>query len=241
VGRIFGNTGIINVWNEKNSSGGIIMKRIVATCIAMMLFSICGSAFANLNDTRSSVTSLYGEYRMLIDTDNQPWTKAEWDTKGFQRAKAASYMHYFSRNGLGIQMEVQYGSAKEQAFVKSQRFTPNMPIKVKELRSYFPEMIALLDSPKAQYFTTYKELTRLFQENQSPVTMGVVIRNMPTPGMGSYNTLIAFNIQEEGRIIKDPQFINGDTYIREFIIQQINTSDVTDNFSNDWHSIKKFF
>jgi len=161
------------------------MKRIVVTCIMMMVLATCGVAFANLADTRSSVASLYGEYRMVIDTDNQPWTKAEWESKGIQRTRAASYMHYFSRNGMGIQMEVQYETDKEKAFVKLQRFTPNMPIKVKEIRAYFPELIALLDSPKAEVFTTYKELTSHFQEDKSPVFMGLVIKAAPTPGRSS--------------------------------------------------------
>jgi len=217
------------------------VKKVAMLCIVMTLLAFSGVAFANLNDTRNSIAQTYGEYRLVLDTDNQPWTKAEWETKGYQRAKASSYTHYFNRNGIGMQMEVQYESDKQGAFAILQRVTPNSAIKIKELRTYFPELVSLLDSPKGEYFSTYGEVTRNFQEEASPVKLGLVVKLAPAPKRDKYYTLMVFNIQDEGRFVKDPKYINGDTYIREFLIQRVLTTDVSEKLYAEWPAIKKFF
>jgi len=217
------------------------VKKFVVLCVVMTLLAFSGVALANLDDTKSSIAQTYGEYRLVVDTDNQPWAKAEWETKGVQRAKAASYVHYFNRNEIGMQMEVQYESDKQGAFAVLQRFTPNSAIKIKELRTYFPELVSLLDSPKGEYFSTYSEVTRNFQELASPVTLGLVVKLSPAPKSDKYYTLIAFNIQDEGRFVNDPKYIDGDTYIREFVIQRVMRTETSEKLYSEWLAIKKFF
>jgi len=216
------------------------MKKWLTVLLAGTILASSTVAFANLDDTRATVAAKYGDYRLVIDTDNQPWAKEEWDTRGQQRAKAASYMHSYQSNGLRVQVEVMYDSNKPNSYVRAQRFTPDMAIKVKDFKTYFPEVYALLVGPKAEAFTTYKDLTRNFQEQKSPVTMGVVIQS-PAPGKSSAYTLVAFNIQDEGRFIKDPKYINEDTYIREFTIEQIFRMDVGENLGKDWAYQKNYF
>lgn len=217
------------------------MKKWLTFILAGMILATNAIAFANLNDTRATIAAKYGDYRLVLDTDNQPWTKEEWDTKGYQRAKASSYMHSYQVNGLRIQMEVMYDSNKPGAFVRAQRFTPDMAIKVKDFKTYFPEVYTLLVSPKAESFTTNKDLSRNFQEDKSPVSMGVVVQELPAPGKGSVYTLVAFNIQDEGRLIKDPKYINQDTYVREFTIEQTYKLDTSENLGKDWTYIKNYF
>lgn len=216
------------------------MKKWLTVVLAGTILTANAVAFANIDDTRATIAAKYGDYRIVLDTDNQPWTKEEWDTKGYQRAKASSYMHSYQTNGLRVQMEVMYDSNKPGSFVKAQRFTPDMAIKVKDFKNYFPEVYALLVGPKAEAFATYSLLSRNFQEEKSPVSMGVVVQAPPAPGKGNVYTVIAFNIQEEGRLIKDQKYINEDTYIREFTIETAFKTDVSDNLSKDWQSIKNY-
>lgn len=217
------------------------MKKWLTLLLAGTILATNAITFANLDDTKPTIAAKYGDYRLVIDTDNQPWTKEEWDTKGYQRAKASSYMHSYQTNGLRVQLEVMYDSIKPDSYVRAQRFTPDMAIRVKDFKAYFPEVYALLVSPKAEAFATYRELTRNFQEQKSPVTMGVVIQALPAPGKSSKYTLVAFNIQDEGRFIKDQKFINEDTYIREFTIEQILRFDTGENLGKDWAYMKNYF
>lgn len=216
------------------------MKKWLMFLLAGTILAANAIAFANLDDTKTTIAAKYGDYRLVIDTDNQPWTKEEWDTKGYQRAKASSYMHSYQTNGLRVQVEVMYDSSKPNSYVKAQRFTPDMAIKVKDFKTYFPEVYPLLVGPKADAFTTYKLLSRNFQEEKSPVSMGIVIHS-PAPGKSNVYPLFAFNIQEEGRLIKEPKFINEDTYIREFTIETAYRLDVNENLGNDWAYLKNYF
>ncbi|SDF51231.1 hypothetical protein [Sporolituus thermophilus] len=218
------------------------MKKLTALVLAALILATAGTAFANLDDTRATIAARYSEYRLVIDTDNQLWTKAEWEATGYKKAKAASFLHAFERQGLHIQMEVQYENNSPGALVKAQRFTPDLAIKIKDFKHYFPEIYALIASPKAEAFATYRDLTRNFQEAKSPVTMGVVVKTPPAPGKGGYYTLIAFNVQDEGRLLKDAKYINENTYIREFTIERIFRSAAQDALGNgDWTPIKKYF
>lgn len=217
------------------------MKKIITMLVFSMLCMLSSVAFASLDDNKISIQQQYGDYRLLIDSDNQLWTKADWDAKGSKRAKAASYRYSFSRQGLGVQMEVMYANAKPDAAVVAQRFTPDMPITIKEFKLYFPEVYALIQAPKAKTFATYQALSRNFQEQESPVSMGVLVREL---SKGSYYPLIAFNIQDEGRLIKDIGFIDGDTYIREFTIErasQTTVHDAMDTSKPSWEPIKNYF
>jgi hypothetical protein len=201
-------------------------------------------AFASLNDNKAAMQTQYGDYRLIIDSDNQLWTKAEWETKGYKKAKAASYMHSFSRQGLRIQMEVLYDNDKPDSLVRIQRFTPDMAIKLKDFKAYFPEVYTLITDPKAQVFATHNSLSRHFQELQSPVRMGVLIKELLGGKNGSYYSLLAFNIQDQGRLVKDIDLIDEDTYIREFTIERTyrtTVHDAMDSGKPEWKIIKNHF
>lgn len=217
------------------------MRKIITMLVFSMLLLLSSVAFANLDDNKISIQQQYGDYRLLIDSDNQLWTKADWEGKGSKKAKAASYRYSFSRQGIGVQMEVMYANNKPDAVVVAQRFTPDMPITIKEFKLYFPEVYALTKAPKANFFATYGSLSRNFQEGQSPVSMGVLIRELSN---GNYYSLIAFNIQDEGRLIKEIEYINEDTYIREFTIERASRTtvhDAMDTSKPDWQPIKNYF
>lgn len=218
------------------------MKKLALATLLAVITATSSTAFASLDDTKQSIASQYGECRMVIDTDNQLWPNSEWDQKGRQRAKAAAYTYSFSRQGQSIQLEVVYTNDKPDAVVVAQRFTPSMAIKVKDFKKYFPEVYQLIKSQKAEAFASYNPVTRHFQEQQSPVTMGVVVKAQPAAHKGSYYTVMAFNIQEEGRLIKDAKFIDDNTYIREFTIERVLRSSVSESMESlDWQPIKNFF
>ncbi|MDD4601064.1 hypothetical protein SDC9_13887 [bioreactor metagenome] len=217
------------------------MKKFAVSALIAVMTLAGSTAFASLDDTKTTIANYYGEYRMAIDTDNQLWPHQEWEQKGQKRAKAASYTYSFERQGLGVQMEVKYLNDRPEAPVVAQRFTPNMAIQIKDLKTYFPEIYQLVTAPQAEAFASYDPITRQFQEIQSPVTMGVVIKEQPVLHRGNY-TLLAFNIQDEGRLIKDPKYIDENTYIREFTIEKVMRTTVNDNIEHlSWKSIKNFF
>ena len=220
------------------------MKKIVAVLVFSMLIIFSSVAFANLNDNKTVIQTQYGEYRLLIDSDNQLWTKADWELKGYKKAKAGSYMYSFSRQGLGVQMEALYDGDKPDSVVRTQRFTPDMPIKLKDFKLYFPEVYTMITLPKAQAFATYNPLSRHFQELESPVRMGVLIKQLVDGKNGPFYTLLAFNIQDEGRLVKDSSQINEDTYIREFTIERTYRTTVHDSMDSnkpEWQMIKNHF
>jgi hypothetical protein len=217
------------------------MRKIIVMLVFSMLLMLSSVAFASLDDNRVSIQQQYGDYRLVIDSDNQLWTRADWEEKGYKKAKAASYRYSFSRHGIGVQMEVMYANNKPDAVVSAQRFTPDMPITIKEFKLYFPEVYALTKAPKANFFATHSSISRNFQEGESPVGMGILIRELSG---GKYYTLVAFNIQDEGRLIKDIENIDEDAYIREFIIERASRTTVHDNMDTnnpDWKPIKNYF
>ncbi|WP_346354703.1 hypothetical protein [Azotosporobacter soli] len=217
------------------------MKRIISALIFTMFFTVGGVASANLGDTRGAMAQQYGEHRLVIDQDGQLWTKANWEEKGHQKAKAAFYTYSFTRQGLHFSMEVGYESEKPDALVRFQRISPDMPIKVKEVRQYFPELAPLLDHPKAITFASYKTLSRYFQELESPTRMGVLVRELQRD---SYFPLLAFNIQNEGILIKQDEEISRETYIREFTLEKASRTLVHDKLdvgSPEWRPMKSYF
>lgn len=217
------------------------MKKVVVLSVVMFMLAFCNVSFANLNDTKGSISQTYGEYHMVIDDDNQLWTKADWETKGVQKAQASAYVYYFNHNGIGVQMEVQYESEKENALVRTQRFTPNSAIKIKDFRYYFPELVVLLDAPTGEYFTTDEIVTRDFLENTSPITLGLLVKSPPAPKREGYYTLVAFNIEGEGTLIRNRKYIDPDTYVREFVIKRVWRSEASEKLNAAWTPIKKFF
>lgn len=230
--------------NNKNNGRGLFMRKLVAMLIFSLIVIISSVAFANLNNNKVAIQTQYGDYRLIIDSDNQLWTKADWEAKGYKKAKAASYMYSFSRQGLRIQMEALYDSDKPDALVRTQRFTPDMAIQLKDFKHYFPEVYMMITAPKAQIFATYNPLSRHFQEIESPVRMGVVIKELADGKNGSYYPLLAFNIQDEGRLIKDSNLINEDTYIKEFTIERTyrtTVHDAMDSNNPEWKIIKSHF
>ncbi len=217
------------------------MKKLAFILLCVIALMAPGPASANLDDTRDTIAAKYGDYRLVVDIDYQLWTKADWEAKGKERTTASSFMYSFTRLDLGMQMEVQYESNKPGAYVTLQRFTPNMPIPIKDFKKYFPEAYALIASPQAEFFVTSAQLTRNFQENKSPLTLGVLVRLQPAPGKKSSYTLMAFNIQEEGRVIKEAKYINENTYIREFTIEPLARWAVNPSTTADWVPIKNYF
>lgn len=216
------------------------MKRIISALIFTMLFTVAGVASANLDDTRATMAQRYGDYRLVYDEDNQLWAKAEWEEKGSLKRKASFYTYSFTRNGVHFAMEVMYDGNKPDAPVRIQRITPDMPLKVKEIRQYFPEFALLIDHPKAVSFVSYRTLSRQFQELESPARMGLLVRELMKD---SYFTLMAFNIQNEGRLVKTADEVSGDTYVREFTIERAYRTTVHDKLdaaNPEWVKIKNY-
>lgn len=195
------------------------MKKFIALSLFVLLTLSCASAFASLHDNRATIAAQYGEYRFVVDNDNQLWTKAEWEAKGSKQAAANSYVYYFNRNGLNFQMNVQYEGTKPESFVRAQRITPDAGIQIKELKAYLPEIYELATAPEANVFTTANDLSRNFREEGSPVKLAVLVKKQ-IKRSSTYYTLLAFSIKDEGRLIKDSQSITPDTYIDELILER---------------------
>ena len=217
------------------------MKKYMGCLLVLLMLSFAATAFANLEDTRETIAQTYGDYRLVIDTDNQPWTKEQWEKSGHKKAQADTYTYRFRRADIGIGMDVKYESDKPGAFVRMQRFTPDMPFQIKDFQTMFPEIFPLVSSPQTVVFATYKELTRNLAEKNSPVTLGVAVRKELGAERKGYFALLAFNVQDEGRLIKDPKYIDENTYIREFTIERTYLSVLKDNLHGDWKEIKNYF
>ena len=217
------------------------MRKLCSMLLALTVWVIAIPALANLDDTKVTIGQKYGDYRLVIDTDNQPWTKEQWEKSGYKKAQADTYTYRFRREDIGIGLDVKYENDKPDSFVRMQRFTPDVPIQIKDFKKMFPEVHVLLDSPDTVVFTTYKELTRNLAEKNSPVTLGAAYKKDPSPDRKGHFTLLAFNIQDEGRLVKDPKFIDENTYIREFTIERTYVSVLKDNLSADWKPAKNYF
>ena len=163
---------VCNNWVNNNDMGELGMRELIALGLFIVVTVLSGQAFAALNDTRASIAAQYGEYRMVVDTDNQLWTKAEWEAGGSEKAQAGGYIYYFSRNGLSMQMEVIYDGDKPESGVRAERITPDSEIQIKDFQKIFPEFYALITGPKAKAFGSYQQLTLNFREESSPVTLG---------------------------------------------------------------------
>ena len=217
------------------------MKKSVLLLVVVLIFSLSAPVFANLDDTRATIAQRYGDYRLVIDTDNQPWSKEQWEKSGHKKAKADTYTYHFRREDVGIGLDVQYENDNPNSFVRTQRFTPDMPFQIKDFKKMFPEIYPLVSSPQSVVFATYKELSRHLMEKNSAVTMGAAVKTDLGGSRKGYFTLLAFNIQDEGRLVKDTKYIDENTYIREFTIERTYLSVLKDNLTGDWQEIKNFF
>ena len=217
------------------------MKKVLLLGMVFSILMMGTPVFAGLQDTRDTIAQQYGEYRLVIDSDNQPWTKEQWEKSGYKKARADTYTYRFRRDDIGIGMDVKYEGDKPGSFVYMQRFTPDMPFQIKDFQKMFPELYPLVSSSETVVFATYKELTRNMMERNSPVTMGAAVKTDLGGNRKGYFTLLAFNVQDEGRLVKDPKYIDENTYIREFTIERTYLSILKDNLHGDWTEIKNYF
>lgn len=211
------------------------MKKSVALLLFLSCLLVAQTAFAGLDDRRSDITAKVGEYRMVLDDNGRIWTKADWE-KGGGKETASTYIYKYTVKDLSVQMDVQYENniGKKDPYVRTQRFTPDWSIQVKDLKTYFPEIYALVTAPEAMVFTTREKLTRNFLDEVSPVTLGVMVAKEPVSLKGKY-VLIGFNVRGEGTLIKDPKLINGDTYITEIVLEWIYKRSKNDStVPSDW-------
>ncbi len=217
------------------------MKKLFTLFLIGVIISVSAPALANLEDTRETIAQNYGDYRLVIDSDNQPWTKEQWEKSGHKKAQADTYTYRFRRAENGMGMDVKYEGDKPSAFVRMQRITPDMPFQIKDFKVLFPEIYPLVSSSQTVVFATYKELTRNLMEKNSPVTLGAAVKKELGKDRKGYFTLLSFNVQDEGRLIKDPKYIDENTYVREFTIERTYLSILKDNLHGDWTEIKNFF
>ena len=217
------------------------MKKICSLLMLLAIMAVAAPAFASLDDTRETIAQTYGDFRLVIDSDNQPWTKEQWEKSGYKKAQADTFTYRFRRDDIGIGMDVKYEGDKPGSFVRMQRFTPDMPFQIKDFQKMFPELYPLVSSADSVAFATYKELSRNLMEKNSPVSMGVAVKTDLGGSRKGYFTLLAFNVQDEGRLIKDAKYIDANTYIREFTIERTYLSVLKDNLNGEWQEIRNFF
>jgi hypothetical protein len=217
------------------------MKKFLLGWLVLGILLAGTPAFAGLGDTKETIGQQYGDFRLVIDSDNQPWTKEQWEKSGYKKAQADTYTYRFRRNDIGIGMDVKYEGDKPGSFVRMQRVTPDMPFQIKDFQKMFPELYPLVSSSESVVFATYKELSRNLMEKNSPVTMGVAVKTDLGGSRKGYFTLMAFNVQDEGRLIKDAKYIDANTYIREFTIERTYLSVLKDNLHNEWNEMTNYF
>lgn len=215
------------------------MKKLVAVMLGAFLLACSGQAFAALSDTRADIEKNYGGYRMVVDSDNQLWAREDWEAKGQARAQAGGYVYYFDRNGLAFQMEVAYNDDSPASRIKAQRITPVSAIRIKDLKAYLPEVYALVTSPKAEVFTTNDQLSRNLSDDRSPLTLGVLVKE-EVKSRGTWYTLVAFNVKDEGRLVKNAKYVNKDLFVQELSVERFRQSDLTDQRSPtlEWQWMK---
>lgn len=211
------------------------MRKTIALLLFVTCLFVAQTAFAHLDERRSDITAKYGEYRMVLDENGRLWTKAEWEKSGGKEV-ASTYIYQYKVKDLKIQLDVKYedGIGKKDPYVRSQRFSPDWFIQIKDLKTYLPEIYDLVASPEASVFTTREKLTRNFMDDVSPITLGVMVAKEPASAKGKY-TLIGFNVRGEGTLIKEPKLINGDTYVTEICLEWIYKIRKNDpDNRNDW-------
>ncbi len=200
--------------------------------VALLLLALClvfsQTAFADLGDKKAAIAAKYGEYRMVVDDRGRVWTKADWEAGDKGKESTLTYIHYFTAKDVRVQLDVMYYDYQADPRVKAQRFTPDWSIQIKDMKSYFPDIYALITAPEAKVFNTNSKMTSNFLDERSPVVLGAVVPKEPTGRKGWY-TLVLFNIKGEGTLIKDPKQITPDTYISEIVLVGIDKLEVDDS------------
>ncbi|MDF2502327.1 MAG: hypothetical protein K0Q77_3041 [Anaerosporomusa subterranea] len=219
------------------------MKKFVVFTLLLLMATTMGTAFAAVGNSRSDTAALYGEYRIVVDADNQLWTKLDWEQSGHKYAKEATLWHQFWRNEQGFQMVAAYETGKPDSVVQIQRFTPQSPFKLSEVKTLFPEIHKLLMSPKTVIFATDQQITSHFVESKPEIILGAVIKEAPTADRQAYYTLVSFNVVQEGRVVKHIDQINADTLIREFVMERVSKADVDNKLQerSGWTVIPNHF
>ena len=67
------------------------MKKLFSILMALTVWIIALPVMANLDDTKVTIAQKYGDFRLVIDNDNQPWTKEQWEKSGYKKAQADTY------------------------------------------------------------------------------------------------------------------------------------------------------
>lgn len=211
-----------------------LMASILITLLAVM-----PAADASPGDSKEKVAAQYGEYRVVNDSEGRQWAKADWESRG-KGAVAESYVHYFSRQDTKVTTVVAYQGGR----VAQQYFTLDMPITISQFKAYFPEVYALLTDAKAKVFVAKSaERNGKFYEEHNPISFAAVIEKDASPQEAGYYTLISFNIRDNGRLVKDAQYIDGNTAIVEFIMEKFPASDARDKLyiTESWKPVKNYF
>lgn len=219
------------------------MKKRMMGLVLAVLVAATSTTFAAVGDSRERTAELYGEYRLLIDTDNQLWTRDEWETAGHRREKEATLWHQFWRKDQGFQMVVAYENNKPDSTVQIQRISPDNAFPVSELKNLFPEIHKQLMAPSTVVFGTEQMTTRHFAGSKPQVVLGAIFRESASGEKSNFYTLVSFNIVREGRIVKDIKQINEQTLIREFVMERVPKLNIDKKLQErgNWEIIPNYF
>jgi len=215
-----------------------LMRIILPLLLAVPL--LCGpAAHANPGDGRERIAALYGEFRLVQDSEGKLWTKADWDKPG-RKAVAETYFHRFARLGNPISVDVRY--AKDR--VSLQRFRLDTPIGPAAFRDYFPEVYALLADPKAVAVVADNlDLSRVFELPTSTFAFGVVVQKPVSPKDGGYCTVIAFNARHQGWPPAAADQLGPAMTVEEFVMGRMPAAEVRDKLKieESWRPVKNWF
>lgn len=218
-------------------------QRRLAALLLMLLMVLSSVAYAAPGDTREKTAALYGEYRLVNDSEDKVWSRADWESSKRKGALAESYVHYFSRQGITCTTTVGYTKIGGEN-VAVQHFSFDTPISVSQFKEYFPEIYALIADAKAKAFIVNSgELNGRFLEEKNPFSFGVIVeKDISSKDTGNY-TLMSFNIRDNGRLIKDARFIDNKATIVEFVMEKVSVRDVREKLHMDgiWKPVANYF
>jgi hypothetical protein len=200
------------------------------------------AALAAPGDTREKMAGLYGEYRLVNDTEGKLWSRADWESSKAKRGGPESYVYFFARLDTRMTTVAAYDK-RGGDHVALQHFSFDTPISVGKFKEYFPEVYALITDTKAKVFIINSdELNSKFLEEKNTISFGVVVEKEVAKETGYY-TVMSFNIRDNGRLVKDAQYIDGNTAILEFIMEKFPASDARDKLyiAETWKPVKNYF
>lgn len=105
----------------------------------------------------------------------------------------------------------------------------------------FPEIYPFVDSSHTIIFASNKELSRNLITNNSSVTLGAAVKTDLGGSRRGYFALLAFSVQDTGRSVTDPNFINENTYICAFVIERFDKTILNNNLYTEWKEIRNPF